>query len=275
MLNQQMGMPGVRAAAYTTTREILWGGDASRQKILRLQDTFSSAARDAGADPTTMLRPGLLLGRLTSGSKLVQWDPTATDGSQYLIGVNENELIMVEGFSAAATDRFAPYLVQAPLKASQLLILGTALTSSTHQYLARRRLAEMGCVLDDDPQGFLAGVTPRLITKTATGAITAAENGATFICAGSGAVTLTLPTLVPGLSYRFINTVAQNLIIASAGSSDDIIGLNDLSLDSITFSTASNQIGATVDLYSDYVSISGTQTLRWISTVQIGTATLA
>ena len=128
-----------------------------------------------------------------------------------------------------------------------------------------------GCVLDDDPMGYLAGVTPRTVLKTATGDITAAENGATFVCAGAGAVTLTLPALATGLSYKFLNTVAQNLIIASNGSSDNIVTINDLSADSITFSTGSAQIGAQCDIYSDYVN----GTLKWISTVQLGTATIA
>lgn len=267
----QLGLPGTRSANFATPREIFWGGDASRMKIMRLQGQFSNTIRDAGETPTTSIRPGLLLGALTADSKLVHWDPTATDGSQWLRGVNEHELTATEGFGATAAESFAPYVAVAPLKASSLLILGTALTSSTHQYLARRRLALAGCILDDDPMGYLAGVTERTIQKTTTGAITAAENGAKFICNGSGAVTLTLPTLVPGLSYKFINTVAQNLIIASAGSLDDIVTLNDLSADSITFSTASNQIGAQVDIHSDYVN----GTLKWISTVQIGTATIA
>lgn len=271
MLNPQLGMPGVRAAVRTTTREIFWGGDASRQKILRGQGTFSNTLRDAGADPTAQIRPGLLLGALTADSKLVHWNPAATDGSDILRGVNEHELSMVEGFGSTAAERFGPYVLQAPLKASQLLILGVALTSSTFQYLARRKLAQAGCVLDDDPMGYLAGVNPRTILKTATGAITAAENGATFIVVGGAAVTLTLPTLVPGLSYKFVNAAGQNLIIASAGSSDDIVTLNDLSADSITFSTANQLIGAQCEVYSEYVN----GTLKWISTVQIGTATIA
>jgi hypothetical protein len=86
MLNPQLGMPGIRAAVTTTTREIFWGGDASRQKILRGQGTFSNTLRDAGGDPTTQIRPGLLLGALTSDSKLVHWNPAATDGSEILPG---------------------------------------------------------------------------------------------------------------------------------------------------------------------------------------------
>ena len=271
MLNPQLGMPGIRAAVTTTTREIFWGGDASRQKILRGQGTFSNTLRDAGADPTTQIRPGLLLGALTSDSKLVHWDPAATDGSDILRGVNEHELSMVEGFGSTAAERFGPYVLQAPLKASALLVLGVALTSSTFQYLARRKLAQAGCVLDDDPMGYLAGVNQRTILKTATGTITASENGAKFVVVGSAAVTLTLPAIVPGLSYKFYNAADQNLIVASNGSSDNIVGLGDLSGDTITFSTSSEKIGAEVDVYSDYVN----GTLKWLSTVQRGTAVIA
>ena len=270
MLNQQMASPGVRAASYTTTREIFWGGDASRMKVIRGQAQFSSSLVDAGSTPTSVIRPGLLLGALTSDNKLVQWDPTATDGSQWLRGVNEDELVMTEGYSATAAERAGRMVLQGPLRAVALLVLGTALTSSAHQYLARRLLARQGCVLDDDPQNYLAGTNKRTILKTATGSITAAENGADFHVVGSGAVTLTLPTLVTGLAYRFINGADQNLTVASVAG-DDIVTVNDLSADSITFSTASNKIGATVDIWSDYVN----GTLKWLSQVQIGTATIA
>lgn len=271
MQNQLFGTGGVRSAVFTAPREIFWGGDASRQKALRLSRIISNAARDAGNDITTVLRPGLLLGMITASSKHAQWDPTATDGTQWLTGVNEHEQRMTEGVAATASDVDAPYVVQAPLKAAQLLVLGTALPSSAHQYLARRKLAELGFTLDDDPAGYLAGVTSRTILKTATGDIAATENGATFVVVGAGAVTLTLPALATGLSYKFVNAAGQNLVIASNGSSDNIVTINDLSADSITFSTANQLIGASCDIYSDYVN----GTLKWISTVQVGTATIA
>lgn len=270
MLNQQLGLPGTRSAQFTTAREIFWGGDSSRQKILRGQGQFSDTLRDAGETPTTIIRPGLLLGRLTADSKLVHWDPAATNGSQWLQGVNEHELVMVEGYAATAAERFGPVVLQGPLRAAQLLILGTALPSSSFQYLARRRLHEMGCNLDDDPQGYLAGVTPRTITKTATGPILATENGADIHVVGAAAVTLTLPTLVPGLQYRFINGANQNMIIAAA-IAGELVTINDLAANSITFSTASQMIGATLDVWSDYLN----GTLKWLTQVQIGAATIA
>ncbi len=267
----QLGLPGTRAANFTTAREIFWSGDASRMKIVRGSADFSDTIRDAGESPTTHIRPGLLLGRLTSDGTFVHWDPTATNGSQWLRGVNEHELTATEGFSATAAKSNGPYVIQAPLNAASLLVLGTALTSSAHQYLARRLLHSMGCILNDDPLGYLAGVAQRTITKTETGDITAAENGATFHVVGSGAVTLTLPAIATGLRYRFINAADQNLVVASNGSSDNIVTINDLSADSVTFSTSSQKIGATLDIWTDYVN----GTLRWLTIVQIGTATIA
>lgn len=269
MHNQQLAMPGIRTQVTTNAKELFWGGDASRLKVLRQQAIFSSTIRDAGNTVTTEIRAGLLCGALTADGKMVHWDPTATDGSQWLRGVSEHEMIATEGYAATAVDRFGPLIVQAPLKASQLLVLGTALTSSAHQYLARRQLHMLGCVLDDDQQGYLAG-RPRTIGKTATGSIAATENGATFHVNGSGAVTLTLPTLATGLAYRFINVADQNLIVASAAG-DDMVVINDLSADSVTFSTASQKIGATLDVWSDYVA----GTLKWLTNVQIGTGTIA
>ncbi|MGE3410133.1 MAG: hypothetical protein AB7I37_25340, partial [Pirellulales bacterium] len=59
----------------------------------------------------------------------------------------------------------------------------------------------------------------------------------------SGAVTFTLPALAAGLGpFEFLNTVNQDMIIASAAG-DDIVTDGDAAADSIAFSTASHKIG--------------------------------
>jgi hypothetical protein len=266
----QFGTPGVSAAVFSTARELFWGGDQSRQKIVRGQMDISSTLVDAGSTPTTHVRSGMMLGKLTSSGKGVHWDPTASDGSQYFNGVLEHELVMTEGFSATATDRHAPVVYSAPFKASSLLVLGVALVGGTFEFLARRMLHLSGSVLDDDPLGYLAGVTPRNIAKTVTGAITTAENGARFIVNGAGAVVLTLPTIKPGLRYSFLNTADQNLTVASA-EGDNMVAVNDLSADSFAYSTSSQKIGAQGSVESMYVN----DVLKWVASVHVATATIA
>jgi hypothetical protein len=100
-------------------------------------------------------------------------------------------------------------------------------------------------------------------TQAKTGAYTvvAADNGTQFHAVTANA-TFTLPALVPGLSFDFVRASGHNLVIASAAGDDIIVG-NDLSADSITFSTANNLIGARVKVESMYVN----GTLKWLAEI--------
>lgn len=265
----QFGIPGQQAAVFTNATEIFWGGDASRIEVLRSHKVISSVTRDAGNTPTTVLRGGLLLGLNASSGEYEEWDATATDGTEHVAAVNEHEIEILDAYGTA-TDRFPGTVVKAPLKAKALLIKGAALVGHADEYLARRQLAQRGCLLDDDPQNFLSGLTQRIIAKTATASIVASENGALFVVTGTGAVVLTLPAIKPGLKYSFVNTADQNLTIASA-EGDNVIILNDASADSVAFSTANQKIGARLTVESVYVG----GTLKWLQSGQLATPTTA
>jgi hypothetical protein len=254
------GVPGTTAAVFSSARNIFWGGDDSRIKIIRTDAIFSSSLADAGNTPTTAIRPGLLLAQDSSSGKLLPWKPDATDGTQNLYAVNEHELVMVDAYGTAA-DRAAGVVVQAPLEAGSLLIGGSALVGHTDEYLARRLLSRMGCLLDDDPQNWKSGIVARTATKAADYAVLAGDNGTAFT-AITGNVTFTLPTIKSGLSYEFLRGSDHNLVIASAAGDDVIVG-NDLSADSITFSTSGNKIGARIRVSSVYLS----GTLKWLPEV--------
>src|SRR5262245_32110794 len=62
-----------------------WFGRIEQQ--VWLPDTTSGAARDAGNTVTTLLRSGLLLGKITASGLLKEWNPTGTDGSEVIYGV--------------------------------------------------------------------------------------------------------------------------------------------------------------------------------------------
>jgi len=250
-------MPGTGAAVTTSDRQILWGGDESRIEVLRMDGTISSAAVDSGSSPTNVLRKGLLMGVITASGLQKEWNPDGTDGSQNLYGVNAEEQRMVDHYGVAC-NRFGPIIVKAPLQASKLLIEGTALVGHTDEYLARRSLARMGCRLDDDPQGFLAGVTPRVITKATNYTVVAADNGMLFVQKTADA-TFTLPAIKAGLTFEFLQSADFEMVVASAEGDNMVVG-GDASADSITFTTASQQIGARVRVTGEYVD----GTLKWI-----------
>lgn len=251
--------PGFGAAAYTSEREILWGGSDLQIGILRRNSIISGAARDAGNTPTTLLRRGLLLGKVDSTGELEEWDADASDGTQNIVAVLDISL-KAQDFDANNTDRAFATLVRAPLIAAQLLIQGSAFVGHADEFLARRQLVAMGCVLDDDMQGFLAGRGDRVESNADTSdTLTASQNGMTLFYSNAAAVAVTLPAIKPGLQYDLIRTADEEFVVASAEGDNIVIG-NDLSADSVTFTTAGEQIGAHVRVKSVYVAT----TLKWL-----------
>ena len=262
------GVPGAGDAVETSEREIFWGGDWGKGQILTASASYSSTLADAGNTPTSDIRPGLLVGKITSTGELAAWDADNSDGTQNIWGINFLDLRMID-FNATASDRIAPVCLRAPLKASQLLIQGTALTSHVDEYLARRQLHAMGCILDDDPQGFLAGAGGRIVTSAdADYTVVGDQNGTTFFFTYTDATstTITLPTIAPGLEFWFVRAAnsAEDYIITSA-EGDNVVVINDLSATSITWTTTAEMIGNTIHARSVYI---GT-TLKWLFDVPV------
>lgn len=254
------GIPGVNAAISTSDTEIYWGGDESRITVLRMDATIVSTAVDATNSPTTVLRKGLILGKVTATGKLKEWNPDGSDGSENIYGILDIEIQMLDT-SGVAVDQWCRVAVCGPIKASAIRAEGALLSASADGYLARRKLVELGFRFDDDPQNYKAGKTLRRSVKATNYTVVADDNGTQFVAVTADA-TFTLPTLVPGLEFEFIRASDHNLVVASAAGDDIIVG-NDLSADSITYSTASNKIGARIRVHSAYVNA----TLKWIAEV--------
>lgn len=262
-IGQQFGMPGVDAIQSTLAYDITWGGTRNQIEILQAHGVhYSSVMRDAGATPTTTIRAGLIVGKNSTSGELEEWDADATDGTQDLFGVVPTEFPILDNFGTA-TDRNAPSaIVKAPLRARSLLIQGTVLTSHVDEFLAREALRAMGCVLDDDPQGFKAGgqAPPRYATVTGTtDTLTEAENGSVINYSNAASVTVTLPTIHAGLTYTLIRSGDEEFVITSA-EGDNVIAGNDLSADSITWTTASEHLGAAATVRGIYVGTA----LKWV-----------
>lgn len=259
-MHGQFGQPGQTAITNTSEAEILWGGDASRIPVLRLSKPYASTLADAANTPTTVIRKGLLLGLITADGRAVQWNPLATDGSQDLVGVLPVELVSVDQYGVAV-ERVAPMIVSAPLKASALRILGAAMVGHAYEYLARAALHAMGCRLDDDPTGYLAGAKRRTVLKAASYTVVAADQGTLFV-QKTGDATFTLPAIKAGLKFEFLQSADFEMVVASAEGDNMLVG-GDASADSITFTTAGQQIGARVAVEAMYVD----GTLKWVTEI--------
>jgi len=251
--------PGSGTLEQTTEYEIFWGGDRGKGMVLEQSAAYSGAMRDAGNTPTTTIRGGLLMGKLTSNDHLEEWDADATDGTQELFGVLPIEL-RAQDFDATNTNRNAPVVVRAKLKATALLIPGTAFTSHVDEFLARQLLQAGGSILDDDPQGYLAGAAQRVEQVTGTtDTLTESQNGTTFFYNNAASVTVTLPTIKAGLEFEIWRTGDEALIVTSA-EGDNIVGDNGLAFDTITYTTATEHLGAYVKIRAVYVDT----TLLWL-----------
>ena len=88
-------------------------------------------------------------------------------------------------------------------------------------------------------------IRPAITVKTSSYSVLATDMGKTFTTRGaSGAVTFTLPaasSALSGAEVKFFNVADQNMLVA--GADEEIVCFNDLTADSIAFSTSSEKIG--------------------------------
>ena len=150
-INPGFGQWGVGSEFVTYESELYWGADQSRQGLLWQSAVISGAARDAGnTGNTTVLRPGLLLGRITASKLYVQWDTGASDGSEVLAGWLDVEVdVQPNGVNADRNIRVA--VARGNLRVSKLLVKGAAFVGNADETAARRALHKAFCCLDDDP----------------------------------------------------------------------------------------------------------------------------
>jgi len=95
------------------------------------------------------------------------------------------------------------------------------------------------------------------IAKTAAYAVLSTDHGRFFTNRGATAsVTFTLPavtSLPAGFTVQFFAVSNYGIVVASNGSSDNIVALNDAGADTITCTTTSRMIGANVKVVFDGV----------------------
>lgn len=99
--------------------------------------TIVSTARDSGNSPTTKLRAGLVLGKITSGGKYKQYDPSASDGSETaaLILVDEVNVLQDSTDGTTARDQLATGMQHGIVDESQLVGSDAAAKSALDQII--------------------------------------------------------------------------------------------------------------------------------------------
>lgn len=242
-------VPGLTTSRETYEAEFRWG---SEFQGIFANALISGSAIDSGNSPTFELRPGLLLGQITSTGKYTNYSPTATDGSEVACAILIEGLRM-QDFLNNAVDRFYAVLVGGPVQAAKIINLDLQ---------ARQQMDKF--IFDD-----IGGVPgnhwfpwKRFQTKTANYTIVAGDNFTMFDNTGAaGEVDLTLPAIANGYLFGLRAQAAQTFkFISNEGS--NIVGTT-----ATQSSVSVAAIGGVIYIYSNaagtkwIVEQHGTQTI--------------
>ena len=248
------GTPGFTAARISAESAVLFQSFFLGDVVYDGLQIIDSTAIDAGNSPTSILRPGLVMAKLDSNGAWVDYDPTATDGSQEARGISVQEINLIDYTTgSSATRMWGSIVLAGKAKASALIGLDQQ---------ARNQLARRGMMFDDDVW-FPVSLIRRRVTKAANYTLVAADHGTQFQ-AITGAVTFTLPPIASNLGFcvEFLNAVDANMAITSPEGTN-IVSAGSLGVTTLTFSTASNKIGAHIRLEAMYVNA----TLKWVFSI--------
>lgn len=252
-------LPGIDAVRENVEAAITWGPWEYNRAFV-VGAIIDGSAVDSGNTPTTVLRPGLMMGQVRSSAgtdplKWKQWDPTATDGTQDFGGIllwdASTQLL------GSARDRWFGYiLVGGLLKASSVLIPGQSsagLSGVATEYYARSVLTGR-YLLDDYPHlhsgNALLGGWRNIIPKTGDYTVVAADNGTLFTTLGaSGDVEFTLPAITNSKGQRYgFYCASDNELKVSSAAANDLITFNNLTASSVAITTATEHIGGMIEV---------------------------
>jgi hypothetical protein len=132
------------------SRNVLFTSDG-RPRVTMLSRVIAGTARDAGNTPTTTIRAGTLLGRITASGKLKEYQPGASDGSQNFYGVLLDDTRVVDSNGTNQDQPGARIAVAASdVRAAQLLILGASLIGHANETATRTAMRAKFFVFDDE-----------------------------------------------------------------------------------------------------------------------------
>jgi len=243
------GLPGIDARIQGETYEVHWGKD---EQIIKGKGIISSAARDSGNTPTTTLRGGLVLARLTDSGKYVAYSATGANGA----GSDRASAILEQGvnlldYTGTAVDRLMPVLLGGPIRDSQCFGLdGHAKSALSRHFVFEDALNEAAAQNYGGlgPPNALKLFSVYASTNTVT--LTAEMSGSIFLGNHSTNMIYTLPTLAAGLRYRVINLV--DFTVTINGAAGTIVKKNNAAANSVAFVTAGELIGATIDIIANH-----------------------
>lgn len=241
--------PGTGVLDITTERQILFGYGSINYLAIVDDALIVGGTQDAtNTGYPYVLRPGFLLGQVAASGQYAAYNAANTDGTQIARAILAVE-VLTQDFSSNNANRVAPIFIAGPVKANQLIGLDS---------LARSQLAKQ--FLFDDNYVGNRFAPANVVAKTASYQLLTTDTGTVFVAKGTAALTFTLPAIANGMWFKFVNYVGQNMIVSSTEGSNIIIK-NNAGASNLTFSTASNLIGATLEVYSIQIA----SALYWVA----------
>jgi hypothetical protein len=230
-------LPGVGSTYETFESAFCWG---PAPPIFIVGGVINANTTDTGDNPTFELRPGLVLGQITSSAQWYEYTPTNSDGSQIASGVLTGSLRQ-ETITGTPQTTFYGIMVGGGVIAANLYGL---------DYQAREQMRGR-FIFDDDYPGFFTNPWLTMIGKTASYALLNTDNGTQFSNSGAtGAITFTLPAIANGYSFGFF-CAANQAITISSNEGSNIIAENNASASNIAISTAGDILGGSLRFYSN------------------------
>ncbi len=130
------------------TRPVLFVSEG-RTRVSLVPRLLAGTARDAVNTPTTVLRGGNLLGKITSGGKLKELNPASSDGSQTFYGLLIDDVRVVDA-NGTNQDQQVRVATSGDVKASMLLVNGAALIGHASETTIRAAMRAKFFIFDDE-----------------------------------------------------------------------------------------------------------------------------
>lgn len=214
-------IPGMGDEFYNYEQQVYWDG---WNKNILLGAILSSTLVDTGnTSYTSILRPGLAVGMITSTKKVEVWNPYATDGTQRLLGFLLPEMKMT--YLGVAAEKTGVILVAGNVYGANVLIPGettAGIAGKNYEFLLRNQMNYDGRFKADDDLGQFDWKCKEV---AASATLTRLDHRTQITNVGaSGTVTLTLPSALPGFELELLNTAGQIIAITTASGSQVLTG---------------------------------------------------
>jgi len=242
-------LPGQQSFVATADNQVQFFGPSSESNAVVLHAIFDATSVDAGNTPSTTLRSGLVLAKVTATNRWKPYDPTANDGTQIAAGVLLRSISMLDAFGTASEKYTGRVLVAGNVRKASLI----GLTPD-----AQSQLIQGGIIFDEHPMGAAAGILNHAgqISVGGNTVVSVSQNGRLFVA--SAAADFTLPPIQAGLAFGFLQSADGDMRVLSAAG-DDVLATGNSAADGVAYGTNGQKIGSLVQVRATYVGAE----LKW------------